>query len=71
MTVVAAVEGAAHALLEEAPEASARAVADFLAGVRGGDAKKARAMVHGAADCDPVMIGDSFSDTLSENPHMP
>ena len=31
MTVVAAVEGAAHALLEEAPEASARAVADFLA----------------------------------------
>ena len=31
--VVAAVEGAAHALLEEAPEASARAVADFLAGV--------------------------------------
>ena len=71
MAVVAAVEGAAHALLEEAPEASARAVADFLAGVRGGDAKKARAMVHGAADCDPVMIGDSFSDTLSENPHMP
>ena len=61
---VVSVDGAAHALLEEAPEASARAVASFLQNVVG-DASQAHRVAYRIAEREPLMIASACVRTLT------
>jgi len=61
---VSSIEGAAHAVLEEAPEACAKAVASFLQSVLSSDSSVARSAAYKCADREPLMIAAAGVRTL-------
>jgi len=61
---VVSIEGAAHALLEEAPEASARALASFLQGLAG-DACQAHCVAYRIAEREPLMVASACVRTFT------
>jgi len=61
---VSSIEGAAHAVLEEAPEACAKTLVNFLQEVLSSDAALARSAAYKCAEREPLMIASAGVRTL-------